>query len=98
MLHVSAIMAITALCHVSNDSTHHLVRERPVFVIVYFPLFIVVKNLSDCADNYVQMRCFYCKWSVVFGCNCPKLYGNVVRVWWIASCWGALGFVFRLGM
>ena len=51
MVHVSTIMAITALCYVTNDSTHHLVWERPVFVIVYFPLYIIVKNVSDYADN-----------------------------------------------
>jgi len=46
MLHVSAIG-----CDI-NDSTHHILREMPVFVIVYIPLYIVVKNLPDYADNY----------------------------------------------
>ena len=61
MLHVSAIMVITALWYVINDSTHHPVMERPVFVILSFPLYIVVKNLSDYAYNYVQTGCFYYK-------------------------------------
>jgi hypothetical protein len=62
MLLVSAVMAITALSYVTNDSAHQIVRERPVIVvIVYFPFYIVVQNLSDNGDNYVQTGCFYCK-------------------------------------
>jgi hypothetical protein len=77
MLLVSAVMAITASSYVTDDSAHQLVRKRPVIVVnVYFPLHIVVQDLSDSGDDYGQTGCFYyelfCVTVIVQ--NCMKMF------------------------